>query len=104
VPVDRGEVEAAAHRGPVEIEEVLLVREHHRDAVAGLQSEGAQRVRDAVGALVELAVGHRQVAVREDQRRLGAMLVRTRSEVHATFLARLRSGAQSCAPLAGRVG
>ena len=78
VPVHRREVEPHPVARPVEVEELVVVREVRGDAVARLEPRAAQPVRDPSRAPLELAVGLDPLAVAVDQRRLVGTLLRNR--------------------------
>ena len=67
---DRGVDQARALRAPADLEEARIVLEEDRDMVAGLEAQRAEELRDAVGLLVELAIGHRLAAAGHDVGRL----------------------------------
>ena len=75
VVIDGREVPAGVHRREVDGVEVGAVREHHRDAVAGLQPDGPQGVHEPVRPLEQLAEGD-LVAVGIDQRQPVRLLLR----------------------------
>ncbi len=56
---DGGVDQARALGAPADLEEPRIVLQEQRDVVAGLEAERAEKLRDAVGLLVELPVGHR---------------------------------------------
>ena len=86
VPVYRREVETRADRAPEELEEALLVSHDRSDRIAGPQAPGPQRLRNAVRALVEFAVGEPGTGIAKDQGGLVGMVLCTGSDVHAASL------------------
>ena len=63
---DRRVDQARALGTPADLEEARIVLEEDRDMVAGLEAERAEELRDAVGLLVELAIGHRLATAGHD--------------------------------------
>ncbi len=56
---DGGVDQARALGAPADLEEARVVLEEQRDVVAGPEARGTEKLRDAVGLIVELPVGHR---------------------------------------------
>jgi hypothetical protein len=79
---DGGVDQARALGTPADLEEARIVLEEDRDVIAGGQAERAEKLRDAVGLLVELAVGHRLAAARHDVGRLVGVLLGVDVGVH----------------------
>ena len=70
VAVDGGDVEPRPEARPDRVHEGQVVLHQDRDVVAPAQAPGPEELGHAVGALVELAVGHHRAGVGGDQGRL----------------------------------
>ena len=67
---------------PSDLEEARVVLEEESDVVAGPQAVAAEELRDAVGLLVELAVGHRLAGAGHDVGGLVGMLAGVDRRMH----------------------
>jgi len=63
---DGGIDQARALGAPADLEEAGVVLQEERDVVAGRESQRAEKLRDAIGLLVELPIGHRLAAAGHD--------------------------------------
>src|SRR5205085_5891678 len=66
VSADRREIESDAPSTPDNLEKSRVVRQHHRDAVAGLEPACLQELSYLVGAPVELAIAQNAPGLGDD--------------------------------------
>jgi hypothetical protein len=67
MPVDRGQVQTRADRGPVDLEEPRMVLREDGNVVPGSQTTAGEQVCESCRTLLELPVGDRRARAHDDR-------------------------------------